>query len=88
MEEDEATAKRTIKAKKENAKQKLEQQRYVKALRALVSEKGGDTESEWKEEFFKNMELQMQCSNSQYYGNNKGYEKALRDILHCINSFK
>ena len=39
MEEDEATAKRTIKAKKENAKQKLEQQRYVKALRALVSEK-------------------------------------------------
>jgi|688.fasta_scaffold419471_1 hypothetical protein len=57
MEEDEATAKRTIKAKKENAKQKLEQQRYVKALRALVSEKGGDTESEWKEEFFKNMEL-------------------------------
>ena len=57
MEEDEATAKRTIKAKKENAKQKLEQQRYVKALIALVSEKGGDTESEWKEEFFKNMEL-------------------------------
>jgi len=85
MEQDAVTAKKSVLAKKEQATKKVEQERYVKALRALVSEKGDSGDSEWKNEFFNHMELQMQCSNSQYYRNSKGYEKALRDILHCIN---
>ena len=59
----------------------------MKALKALVTEKGSNKNerNEWKFDFFESMEKQMHCSNSQYYKNNKGYEKALRDILHCIN---
>jgi hypothetical protein len=33
-------------------------------------------------------ELDMCASNCQFYGNTKGYERALRDILHCISLFK
>ena len=33
-------------------------------------------------------DLQMCASNCQYYNNVKGYERALRDILHCITFFK
>ena len=33
------------------------------------------------------MEQQLQASNSQFYRNQKAYERAMRDILHCCNSF-
>ena len=53
-------AKRKIVAKKEQAKQAVEQDRYLKALRALVSEKGQNMNtSEWKDSFFEDMEMQM-----------------------------
>ena len=33
-------------------------------------------------------DFQMCANNCQYYNNVKGYERALRDILHCITFFK
>jgi hypothetical protein len=33
-------------------------------------------------------EIEMCASNCQFYMNNKGYERALRDVLHCISLFK
>jgi hypothetical protein len=33
-------------------------------------------------------EMQMCASNCQYYKNEKGYVRALRDVLHSINLFK
>lgn len=45
-------------SKKEQAKQLVEQDRYLKALRALVSEKGQQMNtSEWKDRFFEDMEI-------------------------------
>lgn len=32
--------------------------------------------------------LQMCANNCQFYKDTKGYERALRDILHCISLFK
>ena len=58
LEEDANAAKNAITVKKEQAKKSLEQDRYLKALRALVSEKGGKlNQNEWKEAFFENMEV-------------------------------
>jgi len=38
----------------------VEQDRYVKALRALVSEKGQHMNTaDWKDDFFEAMEIQM-----------------------------
>ena len=89
LEQDAEAAKKSVQSKKEQAKTQLEQDRYLKALRALVSEKGSAlATNEWRDGFFEQMETQMGCSNSQYYRNSKGYERALRDILHCINQFK
>ena len=28
------------------------------------------------------------ANNCEFYGNAKGYERALRDILHCVSLFK
>ena len=33
-------------------------------------------------------EVQMCANNCQFYKDTKGYERALRDILHCISLFK
>lgn len=32
--------------------------------------------------------LQMCANNCQFYKDTRGYERALRDILHCISLFK
>ena len=78
----------------------------MKALRALVSEKGGkmlDSEipdlcscgalrdnvtSVMKQKGADEANIQVCASNCQYYNNVKGYERALRDILHCITFFR
>lgn len=90
-------------AKKEQAKHQLEKDRYIKALKVLVSEKGARiSQSDMPnlcscgalrnnvDKFSKNGEgeIEMCASNCQFYMNNKGYERALRDILHCISLFK
>ena len=33
-------------------------------------------------------DVQMFANNCQYYKDPKGYERALRDILHCVSLFK
>ena len=72
----------------------VEHDRYLKALRALIGDKGdknafGGCESdEWREQLFQDLETQMTASNSQYYNNRRAYEKSLRDILHSISQFK
>lgn len=59
-EADVMAAKRKIVQKKVQAKQAVEQDRYVKALRALVSEKGQHMNTaDWKDDFFEAMEIQM-----------------------------
>ena len=32
--------------------------------------------------------IQVGASNCQYYNDVKGYERALRDILHCVTLFR
>jgi len=98
-------AKRSIQAKKEQAKHALEKERYIKALKVLVTEKGAriseaDMPSLCSCGALKNnvakaakqggddADFEMCASNCQYYMNTKGYERALRDILHCISLFK
>lgn len=51
--------------RKEAATKQVEHDRYLKALRALIADKGssnwGGTEqsTEWRDKFFEDMELQM-----------------------------
>ena len=105
---DAESVKRSIQAQKDQAKAKIERERYLKALRALVSEKSGkmlDSEipnlcscGALRDNVASAMRsggqggedpsFQMCASNCQYYNNVKGYERALRDILHCITFFK
>lgn len=97
-------AERHAQAKKDYAKQQLEKDRYIKALKQLVHEKGARiSQSDMPnlcscgalrqniEKMGKAAgegEIEMCASNCQFYMNNKGYERALRDILHCISLFK
>ena len=60
----------------------VEKTRYVKALRAMVKEKGipsicicGASQKDGK--------YSVCASNCQFYQNDKEYERALRDILAC-----
>ena len=105
---DAESVKRGMLAQKEQAKAKIERERYLKALRALVAEKSGKMDGDipnlcscgaLKDNVASAMRhggqqaadgglLQMCASNCQYYNNTKGYERALRDILHCITFFK
>ena len=84
----------------------MERERYLTALKVLVSEKGQRmNESEIpnlcgcgalkenviaakKQGNVEGIQLQMCANNCQFYKDTRGYEKALRDILHCISLFK
>ena len=80
----------------------VEKGRYLKALRALVKEKGGKLDggeipnlcscgalNENLLQFKKGKEGFFMCaSNCQFYKNQKDYERALRDILHSLSLFK
>jgi hypothetical protein len=102
LEENSAAAKREMIAQIEAAKQKTEKERYIKALRALVDEKGqrggdgkipdlcscGALRYNATQATKDDPNPQMCASNCQYYKNDKGYERALRDILHSISLFK
>jgi hypothetical protein len=81
----------------------LEKERYIKALKVLVNEKGAKMSQNEMPNLCSCGALRNnvqkagkgvdddyeQCaSNCQFYNNNKGYERALRDILHCISLFK
>ena len=99
--------KRSIAAQKEHAKKQVEKERYLTALKVLVSEKG----SRISESSVPNLcscgalrenmnnaknrdgqiqpdEIQLCANNCQFYNDTRGYERALRDILHCITLFK
>ena len=98
------SVKRSIIAQKEKAKAKIERERYLKALRVLVSEKSGmdgeipnlcscgalkdNVVSAMRDGGGEEGSIQVCASNCQYYNNTKGYERALRDILHCTTFFK
>lgn len=86
-------------------KSKVEKNRYIKALKALVYEKGGKFDGseipslcscgalnenlKSMQKGGKNQKVTHMCaSNCQFYKNEKDYERALRDILHCISQFK
>jgi hypothetical protein len=85
-------------------KQKVEKSRYIKALKALVKEKGEKLSGEeipnlcncgaLNENLLsmkkgnKGGVVHMCASNCQFYKNDKDYERALRDILHSISLFK
>jgi succinate dehydrogenase/fumarate reductase flavoprotein subunit len=79
--------KNTIARKQKEATKRVEHDRYVKALQALIYDKGQGGVSEWRERFFESMEANLGASNSQYYKNQKAYERAMRDILHCCQSY-
>ena len=100
---DAESVKRSILAQKEQAKSKIEKERYLKALEALVSEKGGkmldsDIPNLCSGECSLRSKLKggnpdtealSQCaSNCQFANSIKDKERALRDILHCITFFK
>ncbi|CDW86997.1 UNKNOWN [Stylonychia lemnae] len=85
-------------------KQKTEKTRYLKALKALVKEKGEKLDGgeipnlcscgalgENLQSMKKGAAktlVQMCASNCQFYKNEKDYEKALKDILHSLSLFK
>ena len=46
---------------------------------AKAKKMGGDVRPE---------DVQVCANNCQFYKDTKGYERALRDILHCISLFK
>ena len=73
-------------------KSKVEKRRYIGALKALIKEKGAKLNPlsedvpalcswEMAGEDFRNCP-----SNCQFYNNEKGYVRALRDILHSITA--
>lgn len=97
-------AERKMQAKKVHEKQQVEKDRYIKALKVLVNEKGarlsqndmpslcscGALRNNVQKATKANNDEDMEicASNCQFYMNNKAYERALRDILHCISLFK
>lgn len=94
-------------AQKEQAKKQVEKERYLTALKVLVSEKGSRisesdipnlcscgalkenvTSAKNKGGNIAPEDVQMCANNCQFYRDTRGYERALRDILHCISLFK
>jgi hypothetical protein len=78
----------------------VEKERYLKALRALVDEKGNDNMTGSSIPCLcscgqgaagnKDMSFdpQLCAANCVFYKNSKAYERALRDVLHSISLFK
>ena len=88
----------TVQQKEKEKKDKTEKGRYLQALKVLVKENGRKMNPEHgdipalcncgaQQENMKstNADLQMCASNCQFYKNEKGYVRALRDVLHSIN---
>ena len=89
---DAEAVKRNLLAQKKQATQKIEKERYNKALAGLVGQKGQNMTKQIEMALGKSVtdddgKLKF-ANNCQFYGNEKGYELALRDILHCVSLFK
>lgn len=81
----------TEEQKEVEQKNKVEKGRYIAAMKALIREKGqqfGNGEippiTNWDKPGFE----EIAASNCQFYKNEKGYVRALRDILHSMQQFK
>lgn len=65
-ETDMEAVRQTVAKRKKEATKKVEHDRYIKALKALIFDKnsGPGEASEWRDRFFEGMEQQLQASNS------------------------
>lgn len=94
LEPDAETAKRNIRELKEKARNKLEKERYLKAMQVLINEKsggGGDMPNlcacnALQRGPTKDRDNVSMCAtNCSFYKNPKAYEKAMKDVLSSIN---